>query len=89
MKVPCVERLDWLVVGLSFLQPALTTIQLSNLTLVATALVLGSRFNLSEISRMWLKTKGVSTLSYFSQRSTFLFQRCKNSMQSECSKPTL
>ncbi|MCH7965728.1 MAG: transposase [Bacteroidetes bacterium] len=65
MKVPCVERLDWLVVGLSFLQPAMTTIQLSNLTLVATALVLGSRFNLSEISRMWLKAKEVSTLSYF------------------------
>ena len=65
MKIPCVERPEWLVVGLSFLQPAMTAIQLNNLTLTATALVLGSRFNLSEISRMWLKAKGVSTLSYF------------------------
>ena len=65
MKIPCVDRPEWLVVGLSFLQPAMTTIQLNNLILVATALILGSRFNLSEISRMWLKAKGVSTLSYF------------------------
>jgi hypothetical protein len=65
MKIPCIEPLPWLVVGFSFLQPAMTAIQLSNLSLVATALILGSDFNLSEISRMWLKAKGVSTLSYF------------------------
>ena len=65
MKIPCVERPEWLVVGLSFLQPAMTAIQWNKLILIATALVLGSRFNLSEISRMWLKAKGVSTLSYF------------------------
>ena len=65
MKIPCIQPLEWLVVGLSFLQPAMTAIQLNNLILVATALVLGSRFNLSEISRLWLKAKGVSTLSYF------------------------
>ncbi|MBF0239041.1 MAG: transposase [SAR324 cluster bacterium] len=65
MKIPCIEALPWLVAGFSFLQPAMTAIQLSNLSLVATALILGSDFNLSEISRMWLKKKGVSTLSYF------------------------
>ncbi len=57
MKVPCIQPLDWLVVGLSFLQPAMTAAQLNNLTLVATALILESRFNLSEINRMWLKKR--------------------------------
>jgi hypothetical protein len=65
MKIPCVKRLAWIVSGLVFLQPALTAIQFDNLTLIATALILGSGFNLSAMSRMWLKAKAVSTLSYF------------------------
>jgi hypothetical protein len=65
MKIPCVKRLAWVVTGLVFVQPALTAIQFDNMTLVATALILGSGFNLSAISRMWLKERCVSTLSYF------------------------
>lgn len=65
MNIPCVKRLTWVVSGLVFVQPALTSIQFDNLTLIATALLLGSGFNLSTISRMWLKEKCVSTLSYF------------------------
>ncbi len=65
MKIPCADRLAFIVTGLAFLKPALTGIQFNNLTLVATALVLGSRFHLTEISYMWLKEKAVSTLSYF------------------------
>lgn len=65
MNIPCVKRLAWVVSGLVFVQPALTAIQFENLTLIATALLLGSGFNLSTISRMWLKEKCVSTLSYF------------------------
>lgn len=65
MKIPCADRLVFIVTGLSFLKPALTDIQFYNLTLVATALVLGSSFQLTAISYMWLKKKGVSTLSYF------------------------
>jgi len=65
MKIPCVKRLAWVVTGLVFLQPGLTAIQFDNFTLIATALILGSGFNLSAISRMWLKEKCVSTLSYF------------------------
>jgi hypothetical protein len=59
------------VCGLSFLRPALTNIQYCNLTLIATALVLGSQFNLTEISHMWLKEKCVSTLSYFLSDAKF------------------
>ena len=65
MNIPCVKRLAWVVTGLAFVQPALTRIQFENVTLIATALVLGSGFNLSMMSRMWLKAKCVSTLSYF------------------------
>jgi len=65
VKIPCVTRLAWVVAGLVFVQPALTAIQFDNLTLIATALLLGSGFNLSAISRLWLKEKCVSTLSYF------------------------
>jgi hypothetical protein len=65
MKIPCSERLVFIVSGLSFLQPALTNCQFNNITLVATALVLGSRFHLTEISYLWLCEKAVSTLSHF------------------------
>jgi hypothetical protein len=65
MNIPCAKRLIFIVAGLSFIQPILTRIQYDNLTLIATALVLGSGFSLSSVSRMWLKEKCVSTLSYF------------------------
>jgi len=65
-----------IVSGLSFLTPALTNIQFQNLTLIATALVLGSKFNLSEISRMWLKEKSISALSEFLSDAKF----CTNEM---------
>ena len=62
MKIPCTGRLPFIVCGLSFLMPALTNIQFQNLTLIATALVLGAKFNLGEISRMWLKEKVLAHL---------------------------
>ncbi len=71
MKIPCVERLPFIVSGLAFLQPALTNSQWYNLTLIATALVLGSKFCLSEINRMWLEEKCVSTLSHFMSHAKF------------------
>lgn len=71
MKVPCARRLSFIVVGLSFLQPALTDIQFYNFTLIATALVLGARFSLTEISCMLLKEKAVSTLSYLLSDAKF------------------
>lgn len=74
MKLPCAKQLSFIVCGLSFLHPALTNIQFDNLTMIATALVLGSRFCLSEISRMWLAEKGVSTLSYFMSDAKFSIQ---------------
>jgi SRSO17 transposase len=71
MRIPCAKPLAFVVTGLSFLKPGLTNIQFDNMILVATALVLGSGFNLSRISRMWLKEKVVSTLSYFLSDAKF------------------
>lgn len=77
MKIPCAGRLPFIVSGLSFLKPELTRIQFDNLTLIATALVLGAKFSLTEISRMWLSEKCVSTLSYFLSDAKF----CTRQMQ--------
>ena len=71
MKIPCAERLAFIVSGLTFLQPALTNAQFYNLTMVATALVLGGKFSLSAINRMWLGDKCVSTLSHFFSHAKF------------------
>lgn len=71
MRLPCAKPLAFIITGLSFLKPGLTNIQFDNMTLVATALVLGSGFNLSRISRMWLEDKVVSTLSYFLSDAKF------------------
>ena len=71
MRIPCAERLPFIIAGLAFLQPALTNIQFNTLTMIATALVLGGKFSLSEISRMWLKDKCVSTLSSFFSDAKF------------------
>jgi len=71
VKIPCAERLPFIVAGLAFLQPALTNIQFNTLTMVATALVLGCNFSLTEINRMWLGEKCVSTLSYFFSDAKF------------------
>ena len=71
MKIPCAERLPFIVTGLTFLQPALTNIQFYNLTMISTALVLGGKFSLSAINRMWLGDKCVSTLSHFLSDAKF------------------
>ena len=71
MRLPCAKPLPFIFLGLSFLQPGLTNCQFNNMTLIATALVLGSGFNLSSISRMWLEDKVVSTLSSFLSDAKF------------------
>jgi len=71
MNVPCAKHLPFIVTGLEFLKPALTNSQFYNLTLVATALVLGAKFSLSEINRMWLEEKCVSALSHFFSHAKF------------------
>ena len=67
-----------IVCGLSFLQPAMTNIQYQNLTLIATALILGSKFNLTEISLMWLKEKVSVRYLNFYQMPNYLPIKCNS-----------
>jgi len=71
VTIPCAKRLVPIVAGLSFLRPALTTIQFDNLTLIATALIVGGSFNISAIHRIWLREKAISTLSHFLSDAKF------------------
>ncbi len=71
MKVPCAQFVPFIVVGLSFLKPELSNIQFHNLAMIGSALVLGSKFSLTEITRMWLKEKSISTLSEFISDAKF------------------
>ena len=75
--LPCVTRLTFVVTGLVFLQPVLSATQFGNMTLIATAVVLGSGFNLSAMSRMWLKARAVSTLSYFFSDAKLELPECQ------------
>ncbi len=71
MKIPCAKRLGFVVSGFSFLQPAPTNAQMYDFTLVATALILGSRLYLTEIRPYVAKRE--------SSEHTFLsFFGCKN-----------
>lgn len=71
MKIPCAKHLPFIVTGLEFLKPALTNSQFNTITLVATALVLGGKFCLSEFNRLWLGDRCVSTLSHFFSHAKF------------------
>ena len=71
MRLSCAKPLAFIGTGLSFLKPGLTNIHFDNIALAATALVLGSGFNLSRISRMWLEDNVVSTLSFFLSDAKF------------------
>jgi len=73
-----VERLPFIVIGLSFLQGALTPAQFNNMTMIATAVVLGSKFSLTEISLMWMNERCVSTLSHFLSDAKFCTLEMQN-----------
>jgi len=65
MKIPYAKELPFVIYGFSFLQPTMTAIQYQNICLIATALILGGKMNLTKISCLLLKEKCVSTLSHF------------------------
>ena len=71
MTIACAKRLVPIVTGLSFLKPALSAIQFNNLTLIATAIIVGGSFSITTIHRLWLKDKAVSTLSHFLSDAKF------------------
>ncbi len=62
--VPCIEILHIVREGFQFLRGVVTDIQLYNLMMIGTAVILHCKFNLSSISRSWLKKKSVNAFSH-------------------------
>lgn len=64
MQLPNVDILDMIRQGFQFLEGVVTDLQLNNLQMIATAIILNCRFNLSMVSRTWLKEKSVNAFSH-------------------------
>jgi len=62
--IPCIDILSLVQEGFQFLRSVITDLQLRNLMLIATAVILQSRFNLSQVSRSWLKERSVNAFSH-------------------------
>jgi hypothetical protein len=65
MMVPITQLLGFIQSGFQFLSIELSALQLENLMMIGNGLLLGSKFNLSEIHRLWLKKKSVNAFSHF------------------------
>jgi len=69
--VPCVAIVDLIREGFQHLRGVVTDLQLQNLMMIATAVLLCSRFNLSEVSRNFLRKKSVNALSHCLKAAKF------------------
>ena len=69
MMVPIIELLGFIQSGFQFLNAELSALQLENLMMIGNGLLLGSKFNLSEIHRLWLKKKSINAFSHFLSHS--------------------
>lgn len=72
--LPIIETLDFITTGFQFLTVELSRLQLVNFQMLGTALVLQSTFNLSAISRLWLKKKSVNAFSHFLSHAKIRFK---------------
>ena len=69
--IPCIGVPELIFEGLSFLRGVVTDLQLGNLMMIATTVVLYSKFNLSEVSRSWLAEKTVNAFSHCLKAAKF------------------
>ena len=69
--IPCVAVPELIFEGLSFLRGVVTDLQLGNLMMIATTVVLYSKFNLSEVSRSWLSNRTVNAFSHCLKAAKF------------------
>ena len=69
--IPCVAVTELISEGLSFLRGVVTDLQLGNLMMIATTVVLYSRFNLSQVSRSWLSKRTVNAFSHCLEAAKF------------------
>jgi hypothetical protein len=69
--IPCVDLLQIVREGFQFLKGVVTELQLNNLMMIATTVILYSRFSLSEVSRGWLKKRTVNAFSHCLKAAKF------------------
>lgn len=74
MMVPIPQLLVFIQSGFHFLSAELSALQLENLMMIGNGLLLGSKFNLSEIHRLWLKKKSVNAFSHFLSHAKIRFK---------------
>ncbi|MBM3301003.1 MAG: transposase [Deltaproteobacteria bacterium] len=77
--MPCVDLLRLVREGFEFLRGVVTDLQLNNLMMIATTVILYSRFSLSEVSRSWLKRRTVNAFSHCLKAARFNLREAMNS----------
>ena len=76
--IPCVDLLNIIREGFQFLRGVVTDLQRNNLMMIATTVILYSRFNLSEVSRSWLKKRTVNAFSHCLKAARFNIKEAMN-----------
>lgn len=76
--IPCIDLLNIVREGFQFLRGVVTDLQLNNLMMIATTVILYSRFSLSEVSRSWLKKRTVNAFSHCLKAAKFNLKEAMN-----------
>jgi len=76
--IPCIDLLQMVREGFQFLRGVVTDLQLNNLMMIATTVILYSRFSLSEVSRSWLKKRTINAFSHCLKAARFNLKEAMN-----------
>jgi hypothetical protein len=76
--IPCIDLLQIVREGFRFLRGVVTDLQLNNLMMIATTVILYSRFSLSEVSRSWLKKRTINAFSHCLKAARFNLKEAMN-----------
>jgi len=76
--VPCIDILNFIREGFQFLRAVVTDLQLNNLMMIATTVILYSRLCLSEVSRSRLKKRTVNAFSHCLKAAKFKLKDAMN-----------
>ena len=69
--LPCMGILGIVAEGFQFLRGVVTDLQLGNLMMIATTVILYGKFNLSEVQRSWLEKRSLNALSHCLKAAKF------------------
>ena len=76
--IPCVGLLNIVREGFQFLRGVVTELKLNNLMMIATTVILYSKFSLSEVNRSWLKEKSANAFSHCLKAARFNLKEAMN-----------